>query len=177
MTNGTSITDIVEAPARPPFSMKRLGEQTESWLAKLDLPQMKKPTGLGREYEFPTDLGALNNYQLGQMQLQLTAWYTYTLGVIGKEEADLGAYDEVYDVRLGLAMDKEEKAHDKRVLKEVVRALAIHMDDTLNALHRQLIERRHRLKRLQVQSTIYHEQLIRLSREQSRREMEAGVTR
>lgn len=191
------IEDEIESPAEdpvlesaPPGEDSAPGEaQPDSWsvgevvkasqtfMRGLGLPKMIRPVALGEQYEFPTDLKVLSSPQLGQIQLQLAAYYTYAQGVLGEESGTIGAFQEVFDIKLGLAMQEEADRHLRRTpVKEILRAIAISNDKWLNRMSKSLIARKHRAKLLEVQCNIYHEQLVRLSREQSRRESEARVS-
>lgn len=156
------------------WSVGQVVRDSERFMKGLGLPVMERPYSLGTNYAFPTDLKELTSGQLGQLQLQLTAYYTYSVGVLGKEMGTIGAFQEVFDIKLGVAMQAEADRHIRRTpVKEILRAVAISNDKWLNKMSKSLIARKHRAKLLEVQSNIYHEQLVRLSREQSRRESEA----
>jgi hypothetical protein len=166
-----------EVSAGEAWSVGRVVKASHTFMRGLGLPRMVRPSALGEQYDFPTDLKVLTSSQLGQLQLQLTAYYTYSIGVLGEEEGTNGAFQEVFDIKLGLAMQEEADRHARRTpVKEILRAIAISQNPDLNKLHKSLIARRHRTKLLEIQSTIYHEQLVRLSREQSRRESESRYT-
>lgn len=174
---GSAEPAAIEDEVREPWSIEKVQRETETWLARFKMPLMKRPEGLEREYTFPTDPRTLSSQQLGQIQLQLTAWLTYLLGVIGKEEADLGAFEEVLEVRLGYAMGDEKTRHTGVTPKEILRARCIRDQADLNRLHKTVIGRQHRLRRIKAQGEVYKEQVVRLSREQSRRESEASIVR
>lgn len=168
-----------ETPApgeEPPddWSVGKVVRASEQFMRGLGLPKMIRPSSLGEQYDFPTDMKILTSQQLGQLQLQLTAYYTYSMWVLGGEEGTIGAFQEVFDIKLGIAMQEEADRHVRRVpVKEILRSIAISNDRWLNKMNKALISRKHRAKLLEVQANIYHEQLVRLSREQSRRESEA----
>lgn len=165
------------APGEDPadtWSVGQVVRASSQFMKGLGLPVMERPESLGSSYVFPTDLKELTGPQLGRLQLQLTAYYTYSVGVLGQEMGTIGAFQEVFDIKLGVAMQEEADRHIRRTpVKEILRAIAITNDKWLNRMSKSLISRKHRAKLLEVQSNIYHEQLVRLSREQSRRESEA----
>lgn len=165
------------APGETPvdsWSVGQVVKESEKFMRGLGLPVMERPRSLGSQYAFPTDLKELTSHQLGQLQLQLTAYYTYSVGVLGQERGTIGAFEEVFNIKLGVAMQQEADRHVRRTpVKEILRAVAITNDPWLNKMSKLLIARKHRAGLLEVQANIYHEQLVRLSREQSRRESEA----
>jgi hypothetical protein len=145
------------------------------------LPSPKRPEGFDAEYEFPTDPATLTNMKLGGIRLMLSAFHGYLLWLIGKEDVELSAFESVYDLILGDAMDKTQRMRDKKLVTDVLRAVTIQEysgkdgERTLLKLTRAVIERRARVGRLRAQLTVYEAHLSALSREQSRREMEARV--
>lgn len=137
---------------------------------------MGKPHGLGEEYSFPSDAGRLSSTELGTMQLKLSGWYSYLLREIGREEARLGVFQTVYDIALGVKMQALSDGYSThKPVKENLRALALAGDDRLNTMLRAILTKTTLIRRLTAQSDIYHEQITRLSREQSRREAEARL--
>lgn len=170
---------VQDPPAEPQrvLRLKDVFAATDRWVGSLGVPVMVKPTALGREYDFPTDISELTSKKLGELSMQLTAYHTYLVQVLGRESADLGAIEEVYNLRLGLAMAEENARSPGRIVKEILIATAIHHSEELGRMHRALLGRRHRIKQVEAQSEVFHEQLLRLSREQSRRESEAGPGR
>ncbi len=143
------------------------------------LPVMATPTGFGAAYDFPVNAAQLTSLELGNLQVKLAGYYTYTLQLIGEQDAALGATRTAYEISLGMQMQaiQEGRGNGKgsKVLKENLRAMAISSDDMLRRATEQLIAREATVTRLKAQSEVYGEQLTRLSREQSRREMEARI--
>jgi len=105
----------------------------------------------------------------------LSAFHGYLLWLIGKEDVELSAFESVYDLILGDAMNKIQHEQPKRLVTDVLRAVTIMGNKTLLRLTRAVIERRAKLGRLRAQLSVYEAHLSALSREQSRREMEARL--
>ncbi len=143
------------------------------------LPVMNAPTGFGSAYDFPTNVGPLTSLQLGDLQVKLAGYYTYTLQLLGEQDSALGALRSSYEISLGMQMqalqDGRGTGTGSRVNKDNLRALAISNDDLLRRATEQLIAREATVTRLRAQSAVYSEQLTRLSREQTRREMESRI--
>ena len=134
---------------------------------------MREPVGLGSEYDFPTDVSRLTSNQLGTLRLQLSAWYSWTLKLLGDEESDITAIETAYNMALGVRMHEIAQGYEKnKPVKETLMALAIKSDDRLAVLTRTLTEKRMMVRRLAAQADVYKGQLSDLSREQSRRENE-----
>lgn len=170
-TDDELISEVTEG-----WSLNTALSDTKTFMRGLNLPVMKQPTGLDKEYDFPSDVNHLKSEQLGTLQLSLGGWYSYLLGIIGSEESGLGAFEEVFSVKLGVAMKEEKlKISDVKgtISVEILRGVCIAEIPELNRLHKSLITRRHRVQSLKAQAEVYRAQLERLSREQARRESEA----
>lgn len=160
------------------WSLEKARAESDRFLRGLNLPVQAAPDGLGREYDYPSDARTLTSQQLGTLQLQLTGYYTYALAELGREEAELGAFEQVYQIRLGLRMHEERAKRSEAkgtIVKEILTSLAIKGDEVLERMARKRITWQMRIKRLETQVKIYEEQVTRLSREQSRREAEMRV--
>lgn len=131
---------------------------------------MTRPADAGKPYDFPTDVDKLTDRDLGNLQLKLAGWVTYVQGVLGRESVELNAFETVYEIRLGAVMQANSARSDKRILKDVLRAVSITDDESLTQLTQALVTRRMQVGRLESQVKIYERQLQTLSREQSRRE-------
>ena len=142
-------------------------------LKSFNLPRMSVPQGMGGEYEYPSNVRTLTSPELGTLQLRLTGWYSETMRLLGKEDSELGGLKAVFEQSLGVAMQKVARSSEKRIIKESLKAMAIDGDERLTRAHQRIVEREALVRRLTAQAEIYKEQLMRLSREQSRRESEA----
>lgn len=155
--------------------------EADRFIRGLNLPRMRRPDGLGGEYVFPSNARELDGYELGSLQLQLSGWYTYLLDQKGRVDAELGALRSVYEIALGEAMAEtkqamlEEGGWGKVIASEILRARAVKTNEKLGNIARLVVTKEATIRRLDVQAEIYHEQLTRLSREQSRREAEARL--
>jgi len=155
------------------ISVGEIAQNADTFLRGLGAPMQRKPQGMDAEYDFPTNAATLTSLQLGNVRLQLSAWQTYILFIIGKEETELSTLESVYEMRLGSAMNTVRVRNQKGVIaKEILASVALTEDKELERAYRVVLGRRARLKRLQTQADIYKEQLAVLSREQSRREAE-----
>lgn len=155
-------------------------EETERFVKGLRLPTQRPPEDLGQEYEFPANAATLHSVELGTLQLRLTGWYTYLLQSLGRVETELGALRQVFDISLGTAMERVQtqmiaEGAPKVIAREILRARAIREDDKVSRVARLILTKEALVTRLETQAKIYHEQLTRLSREQSRREAEIRV--
>lgn len=95
------------------------------------------------------------------------------LYLLGREDIELGAFESVYDMVLGDAMQKMASVSDKRMVTDVLRSVTVEGSDTLKGLFRSITDRKARVGLLKSHLAVYEAHLNALSREQSRREMEA----
>lgn len=91
--------------------------------------------------------------------------------MLGNEQAELEAFETVYDIKLGETMRKvnQDVSPNKRIVNDELRPMAITSDATLMKLTQALIARRLKVQKLAVQVKIFQDQRATLSREQSRR--------
>lgn len=134
---------------------------------------MRQPESLGEEYDFPTNVTVLTSAQLGTLRLKLSAWYAWTLSILGDKESELSAYELAYDMALGVKMHEISQTYERnKPVKETLKALAIKNDERLLRLTKTITALRMLVRRLTAQVEIYKGQLNDLSREQTRREYE-----
>lgn len=163
-------------PVKPQWTLNGAIKEADAYTEELGLPRTARPSGWGTEYEFPSDLTQLSSVELGRWQSQMERLWAYALQVSGREESELGEYENLFDIKLGLRTHEEAgKIQGKVPVKEVMKALAIESDPDLKSLLQTVIARRLRSRRLGIQTEIYRSHLQRLSREQSRREAEARI--
>jgi hypothetical protein len=146
----------------------------EKFLEDAGLPSISRPKGWGKEYSFPEDLTQLSSVELGAWQSKMEGLWAFAMQLLGKESAECDEFERLYEIKLGLRM-QEESGKNGKLVKDILRAIAIKTDPEIEALTQALVTRRLRVRRLDTQVKIYQSHLARLSREQSRREAEARV--
>lgn len=151
--------------------------KAEEMIRKHKLPVPRRPDGFGEEYDFPTDPRVLRNDELSGIMLKLAAYRGYANMLLGAEDIAYSSFQTVFDLMLGKAMNDRAMAADRRLVKDVLRAVTISEDEQLRKMVRSLVEREAIVKRLQYQVKIYEDHIWALSREQSRREAEARAAR
>lgn len=104
----------------------------------------------------------------------LTGWATWLGEQLANEEAELEAFESLYDILLGETMHQVnlDEGKGKRLVNDVLKPLAIKRNPTLTSMTQTLILRRLKVKKLAIQVKIFQDQRSSLSREQSRREPE-----
>lgn len=151
-------------------------QQADRYIEELGLPVEARPTGMGKEYAFPEDVSKLTSHELARHSSQMERAWSYGSQRLSRDEDELTEFENLYEIKVGLRMHEESgRIQGRQPVKEILRALAIEGDPELKQLTRNLVVRRLSVKRLATQVKIYQSHLVRLSREQSRRESEARL--
>lgn len=103
--------------------------------------------------------------------MKLRGWATWLSEQLSDQEAELAAFESVYDIRLGMVMRQvnDQLSPGKRIVNDVLKPMAIDSDPDLKRLTQDLIERRLRVAKLATQVKVFQDQCAQLSREQTRR--------
>ena len=113
--------------------------------ARRDIVEQGFPT-LGKPTTPLVELGAIeqvegiSSVQLSNMSIRHQAWYSYVTVEYAAAHAELRALEEVLEVKLGEQMYTLGKVQDGRVVKDVLRAVAISQSEELRALVRRKVE-------------------------------------
>ena len=139
-----------------------------------NLPIPKKPTGTDPEFSFPDDPSALSPTKLGQLMMRFTSYFGYTQWLLGLADSEFALVDSEYKIHMNAA-GIEIRESLGRVAADVVEAAVLKNNSSLTPLY----ERRQKLiaVRIQLESRIkiYEKMNYTLSRELTRREMEARI--
>ena len=84
-------------------------------------PLPRRPRSEVDDLEVPDDVEGLSGIQLANLLLALQSWYAYSTAQLAFVRSDLAAFEELFEVKLGLKMRtltlQEEVKHTKDVLK------------------------------------------------------------
>lgn len=156
-------------------------EQFNSVLKKVEskgLPLPHKPTTKDPEFEFPEDPSGLSGTRLSQMMGRFTAWYAYTQRLLGLLDSELTLVDAEYKlllVQAGLRL-RSESEYGKRPSADIIEgAVLLEADDDLLGLRDRKLELTAIKVQLASRILIYEKCYQALSRELTRREMEARI--
>lgn len=146
-------------------------DRARDLLARAELPVQGKPTGMEKEYSFPTDPAALSSNELGRMMLKLASWRGYCARILAQIDAELTALTPVYNIILGREMTNVSNNREgARLVKEQLTAVAMDRNEELQNLYALGVEKQAAKIRFHAQWEIYNDQWAALSREQSRRD-------
>lgn len=153
-------------------------QQTHEWATKAiraqRLPLPARPKSKDPEFEFPTDPAAVNDVQLGQLMLRFTSWFTWAVRLLGIAESEL----TLVDTELRLKVNQhglEVRETLGRVNADVVEAAVLKERPDLKSMNKRRAELTAVRIQLESRLKIYERGYQALSRELSRREMEARL--
>ena len=74
------------------------------------------------------------------MLTRYLAWYSYVTAEYAYAKAAFNSFDEIYDVLLGEQMHLVSKTQDGRIVKDVLKSIAIQQHEVLKEHHRTRVE-------------------------------------
>lgn len=166
---------MAEGESTSSWSIRSLLDKTKKFMDDIGFPQMERPEGFGKSYVYPSNTRKLTGDDLGTLSLQISGWVSYAYYILGEEEAELTAFQNVYDIKLWAAV-AEIRTSGKET-KEELKGKILLEDEEFAKLTQALMLRNAKVTKLKAQIKIYEEQLNRLSREQSRRQSEERAFR
>lgn len=146
-------------------------------LSKQRVPLPRQPRAKESEFALPEDPDDLTLSELGQHMLRLNAYFAYARRLLGVLEGELVPIEAEYKLKINASRVTLGDELGKRPGFDTVEAAVLTTNEELGPLY----ERRLRLLTikagLQARLDIYESSWKALSREQSRRELEAHLLR
>jgi class 3 adenylate cyclase len=146
----------------------------DDMFAKQHLPIPGKPKGKDPQFELPDDPDALKSPRLGDLMMRMSAWLSRSQYLYGLADSELVIVDKEF------ARELAERGPDireriGRVAADVVEATMMNEneDEELEELYKRRVKLLSVTKRLESMIKIYERGYQALSRELSRRELEA----
>lgn len=121
----------------------------EQRLAERGLTRFQQPQ---HEYR---DLGEVEKIErvgaeaLANMMTRHLAWYSYAMVELAYAKAGLHVLDEIYSVQLAEEMNALSKTQDTRILKDVLKGMAINQSEPLKRAVRRRMERQSEVELLE----------------------------
>jgi len=143
-------------------------------MRKQRLPLPKRPRIKDEEYELPDDFSTLNNVELGQLMSRFASWLGYGQRLLGLAESELVLVESEYRLRVnaaGVAV-REELG---RVSQDVIADVVLERNEDLTPLYKRKLELTTVKVQLESRLRTYERAWNALSRELSRRELEAKI--
>lgn len=122
------------------FTWKTSVERAQERLRGRGIVRFPQPTYGYQELGEVEDIVKLGDKALATMTMRHQGWYSYVTVELAFARAALGALDEIYDVLLGEEMHKVALTKDGRIVKDVLKSLAIQGDELLKTWHQRRID-------------------------------------
>jgi hypothetical protein len=148
----------------------------ESKMSKQRLPLPTKPKGKDVEFAYPEDPSLLQSIEIGQWMSKFTGWFTYTTSLLGRVTSELVLIEAEYRLQINSRRaDVIDDLPGSRPAAEVVEAEVLKQHDELGPLYERRLQLMTIKETLESRARIYERGYQAMSRELSRREMEAKV--
>ena len=148
----------------------------EDKMAKQRLPLPTKPKGKDPEFAYPEDPSLLQSIEIGQWMAKFTGWFTYTTSLLGRVASELVPVEAEYKLAINSHRSAVVEGLGKpRPAAEVVEAEVLKEHDELGPLYERRLQLMTIKETLEARARIYEKGYQAMSRELSRREMEAKI--
>lgn len=115
-------------------------EQAHERLEARGIKRLPQPIHAYRDLGEIERIENLGDDALANMLTRYLAWYSYVTVEFSYAKAAFNSFDEIYDVLLGEQMHNVSKTQDSRIVKDVLKSLAIQSNDVLKEHHRTRVE-------------------------------------
>jgi len=158
-------------------SAKDVQEWASDRLSKQRIPLPKQPKAKEAEFVLPEDPDDLTLSELGQHMLRLNAYFAYTRRLLGILEGELVPVEAEYKLKINMGRASLGEELGKRPGYDTVEAAVLADNEELGPLYERRLQLLAVKTQLQARLDIYERSWTALSREQSRRELEARLMR
>jgi len=154
-------------------------EDIQAWaedkMGKQRLPLPTKPKGKDVEFEYPEDPSKLVSIEIGQWMSKFTGWLTWTTSLLGRITSELVLVEAEYRLKINSFRSEVLADLPGRPAAEVVEAEVLKQHDELGPLYERRLQLLTIKETLESRARIYERGYQAMSRELSRREMEAKL--
>lgn len=122
------------------WTWQKAVQLAEQRLIDRGLSKLSRP-----EYDY-IELGSIDEVEgvgetaLANIAWRHSAWYSYASVELAYSRSAFHALDEIYDTLLGEAMNKVAKTQDSKMVKDILKGIAIQTDEPLKRYFRKRIE-------------------------------------
>ena len=148
----------------------------DDWVGKQRLPVPTRPADKDPEFVYPTDPADLTSIELGQWMARCNGYYVYAVRTLGTIESKLIAVEAEYRLRINAGRQEAVERIGGRPAAEVVEAEVLRHSEGITPLYKRRLQLLAIKAQLEARARIYEKSFQGLSRELSRREMEARIT-
>ncbi len=147
---GPEISELsTDAPPEDAWSWRKVVTDARTKLEAQGFPMLPQPVNALDGLGFIEDVEQVNAIALANMTVRHQAWFSYATTEYGVAHAELRAFEEILDVKLGEEMHKLAKQEGARVVKDVLKAMAIAGDEGIRNGFRRKVELEQRDRRLE----------------------------
>ena len=155
-------------------------EDIQAWakikMLKQRLPLPKKPKAADPKFEYPEDPGALEPIEIGQWMSKFTSYFNYATSLLGRVTSELVLVESEYKLQVNSRRSEViENLTITRPAAEVIEAEVLKQYDELGPLYERRLQLLTIKETLEARAKIYERGYQAMSRELSRREMEAKL--
>jgi len=147
-------------------------DEIKQRLSKFSLPS--KPGSFGSEYQFPEEISKVPSAELGNWMFRLAAWKGYALRMLSDLEVEKSVLKSTHDNKTSKRI-VQESIDNRKVTKDYALGKLILEDDNFKKIRELLIIKEAEALGLNQIIEIYTMQLDTLSREISRRTLDAKL--
>lgn len=145
----------------------------EEKMGKQGLPLPTKPKGKDPEFVYPEDPSKLVSIEIGQWLSKFTGWLTWAMSLLGRVASELVLVEAEYRLKINSFRSEVLPGMPGRPAAEVVEAEVLKRHDELGPLYERRLQLMTIKETLDSRAKIYERGYQAMSRELSRREMEA----
>ena len=156
-------------------SSAEIQDWAEDKMGKQRLPLPTKPKGKDVEFEYPEDPSKLVSIEIGQWMSKFTGWLTWTTSLLGRITSELVLVEAEYRLKINSFRSEVLADLPGRPAAEVVEAEVLKQNDELGPLYERRLQLMTVKETLESRAKIYERGYQAMSRELSRREMEAKL--
>ena len=122
------------------WTWRRALEQAYERLSERGIQRMPRPSHEYKDLGEVEEVERLGDVALANMMVRTQSWYSYATSELAYAKAAQAGFDEIYEVVLGTQMNRVSKTSDSRIVKDVLKSLAIDGDENLKSHHRSRVE-------------------------------------
>ncbi|KKK94257.1 hypothetical protein LCGC14_2684690 [marine sediment metagenome] len=154
---------------------KDLQAWAEIKMLKQRLPLPKKPKASDPEFAYPEDPGILEPIEIGQYMSRFTAWFNYATSLLGRITSELVLVEAEYRREVDSRCSEVLVDLPGKPTVKVIEAEVLKRFDELGPLYKRRLQLLTIKETLEARARIYERGYSAMSRELSRREMEAKL--
>lgn len=115
-------------------------EKAHQRMADKGLSKLKTPSHPFRDLGSIENIESVNDDELANMLTRHLAWYSYATVELAYAKAAYNSLDEIFEAKLGEEMNRIARTQDSRLVKDILRGIAIQKSEDIKPFFRKRIE-------------------------------------